>query len=39
MSRKLLERMSDERFRFLTRWTVMAIGVFYLGSGVALLVR
>lgn len=38
LSRQILERMNDERFRLLTRWTVMAIGVFYLGSGVALLI-
>jgi uncharacterized membrane protein YfcA len=36
-SRRILERMNDERFRLLTRWAVMAIGVFYLGSGVTLL--
>jgi uncharacterized membrane protein YfcA len=39
LSRRVLERMKDEHFRRLTRWTVMAIGVFYLGSGVLLLVR
>lgn len=37
LSRRVLERMNDQHFRLLTRWTVMAIGVFYLGSGIALL--
>ena len=39
LSRRVLERMNDHHFRLLTRWTVMVIGVFYLGSGVLLLVR
>ena len=38
-SRRVLERMDDSSFRFWTRWTVMALGVFYLGSGILLLVR
>jgi uncharacterized membrane protein YfcA len=38
LSRRVLEKMDDHSFRFWTRWTVMAMGVFYLGSGVALLV-
>ena len=33
LSRHVLERMNDESFRFWTRWTVMAIGLFYLASG------
>ena len=33
LSRKVLERMSDQDFRRWTRNTVMAIGVFYLCSG------
>ncbi len=32
LSRKVLERMSDHDFRRWTRWTVSAIGVFYLGN-------
>jgi len=39
LSRRVLEKMNDESFRFWTRWTVMATGVFYLGSGILLLVR
>ena len=39
LSQPVLKRMNDETFRFWTRWTVMALGVFYLGSGVYLLVR
>jgi hypothetical protein len=31
--------MNDESFRFWTRWTVIAAGAFYLGSGIFLLVR
>ncbi|MGZ5573299.1 MAG: sulfite exporter TauE/SafE family protein [Usitatibacter sp.] len=38
LSRRILERMNDNHFRLLTRWTVMAIGIFYLGSGIALIV-
>jgi uncharacterized membrane protein YfcA len=33
LSRSVLERMSDANFRQWTRWTVTAIGVFYLGNG------
>lgn len=32
LSRKVLEKMSDRDFRRWTRWTVSAIGVFYLGN-------
>jgi len=39
LSRRVLERMNDESFRFWTRWTVIVTGLFYLGSGVILLVR
>jgi uncharacterized protein len=39
LSRRVVERMNDESFRFWTRWTVIAAGVFYLGSGIVLLVR
>lgn len=39
LSRRVLERMDDSSFRFWTRWTVMALGLFYLGSGILLLVR
>ena len=39
MSRRVLERMDDRAFRFWTRWTVMALGLFYLGSGAVMLVR
>jgi uncharacterized membrane protein YfcA len=38
-SRRVLERMDDASFRFWTRWTVMSLGLFYLGSGVVMLVR
>ena len=38
LSRRVLERMNDASFRFWTRWTVMTLGVFYLASGVLLLV-
>jgi uncharacterized membrane protein YfcA len=38
-SRRVLERMDDAAFRFWTRWTVMSLGLFYLASGVVLLVR
>ena len=37
LSRRVLERMNDEAFRFWTRWTVMVLGVFYLGQGFWLL--
>jgi uncharacterized protein len=39
VSRGVLERMNDKAFRTATRWTVMAVGLFYLGSGVTMLVR
>ena len=39
LSQPVLKRMNDESFRFWTRWTVMSLGVFYLGSGVYLLLQ
>jgi uncharacterized membrane protein YfcA len=39
LSRRVLERMDDQSFRFWTRWTVMVLGVFYLGSGALMLAR
>ena len=39
LSKPVLSRMDDAAFRFWTRWTVMVLGVFYLGSGVLMLVR
>ena len=39
LSRRVLERMNDASFRWWTRWTVMSLGVFYLGSGILLLFR
>jgi uncharacterized membrane protein YfcA len=39
LSRRVLERMNDESFRFWTRITVMTLGVFYLASGAWLLVK
>ena len=39
LSRHVLERMNDASFRLWSRWTVMTLGLFYLGSGVFMLVR
>ena len=39
LSRRVLERMNDESFRFWTRWTVITLGLFYLASGIVMLVR
>lgn len=39
LSKQVLERISDASFRRWTRWTVMTLGVAYLASGVAILVR
>ncbi len=39
LSRRVLERMNDAAFRRWTRWAVMATGTYYLGSGIALLLR
>ena len=39
LSRRVLERMTDSAFRQWTRWTVMTLGVFYLVSGISLLLR
>jgi uncharacterized membrane protein YfcA len=38
-SQPVLKRMNDVSFRRWTRWTVMSIGVFYLVSGIALVVK
>ncbi|MGE5097250.1 MAG: TSUP family transporter [Betaproteobacteria bacterium] len=38
-SRGVLERMNDRVFRAATRWTVMAVGLFYLGNGLVMLLR
>jgi uncharacterized membrane protein YfcA len=37
LSRRVLEKMNDESFRFWTRWAVMALGAFYLVGAVLLL--
>jgi len=37
LSRSVLEKMNDASFRQWTRWTVMTVGVLYLGSGASLL--
>jgi uncharacterized membrane protein YfcA len=39
LSQPVLKRMNDASFRFWTRWTVMSLGVFYLASGVYLLLK
>ena len=39
LSRGVLERMSDADFRKWTRWTVLSIGVFYLGSAAWMYLR
>jgi uncharacterized membrane protein YfcA len=39
LSRHVVARMDDASFRLWTRWTVMVLGVFYLGSGVLMLLR
>ena len=39
LSRQVLERMDDRAFRFWTRWTVIVLGLFYLGQGFWLLLR
>jgi len=38
-SQPVLKRMNDVSFRRWTRWTVMSIGVFYLVSGVGLVIK
>jgi uncharacterized membrane protein YfcA len=38
-SKHVVARMNDASFRMWTRWTVMTLGVFYLGSGILMLVR
>jgi len=37
LSRGVLEKMNDKSFRLWTKWTVISIGVVYLGSGASLL--
>ena len=37
-SKHVVARMNDDSFRTWTRWTVMTLGVFYLASGVLMLV-
>jgi uncharacterized membrane protein YfcA len=39
LSARVLKRMSDEAFRRWTRATVMSLGLIYLASGIALLLR
>ena len=39
LSKRVLEKMNDESFRFWTRWTVIVTGLFYLGSGTFLLLK
>jgi uncharacterized protein len=39
LSRRVLEGMNDRSFRFWTRWTVMSLGLFYLVSGMVMLLR
>jgi uncharacterized membrane protein YfcA len=39
LSRHVVSRLTDESFRMWTRWTVMVLGVFYLASGVMMLLR
>jgi uncharacterized membrane protein YfcA len=39
LSKHVIARMNDHSFRLWTRWTVMTLGLFYLASGVWMLVR
>ena len=39
LSKQVLERISDTAFRRWTRWTVLSLGLFYLGSGLLALAR
>jgi len=39
LSKHVIARMNDKSFRFWTRWTVMTLGLFYLGQGVWMLVK
>jgi hypothetical protein len=39
LSRRVLERIDDSRFRSWTRWTMMSVGSVYLVSGAAMLAR
>jgi hypothetical protein len=39
LSRQVLERIDDSRFRQWTRWTVTGVGSVYLVSGTLMLLR
>ena len=39
LSKHVISRMNDKSFRFWTRWTVMTLGLFYLGQGVWMLAK
>nr|AUN35565.1 hypothetical protein [uncultured bacterium] len=39
LSRSVLERIDDSRFRQWTRWTVTAIGCVYLVSGTMMILK
>jgi uncharacterized protein len=39
LSKHVVARMNDHSFRLWTRWTVMTLGLFYLGSGVLMLFK
>ena len=39
LSRRVLDRMDDKSFRFWTRWTVVVLGIYYVGNGLWLLLR
>lgn len=39
LSRRVLEKMNDASFRWWTKWTVIVLGLVYLGNGIWLLVR
>jgi uncharacterized protein len=36
LSRRVLERMTDDSFRQWSRWTIMALGAIYLVSGIGM---
>lgn len=39
LSTRVVEKMTDQAFRFWTRWTVVVLGIFYLANGAWLLLR